>query len=591
MKRIITLTAIFLIGTIAIAQPKKADRLFARWDYFEAAKLYEKEAERKSTQDVNYKLGQCYQKMRKYPEAKLAYDKVNAAGSYADAGFYYKYGMVLKNNEQYTDAIEAFKTYQRMQPGDERAALYISSCEIATQEKETDLPIDVKTVSTLNTEYAAFSPVLYKDGLVFASSQKNGQHTKTYGWTGAAYPDLYYAEKSGNVLEFKEAKHFDGLVDDKYSDGPATFSKNFDTIYFNRVTKDLKGAEKRTLNIETNKIYMATRKDDKWENLQAFPYNNDSFSVATPFLTKEGSRIYFSSDMEGGYGMADIYYCYKTGSGWSKPINVGPTVNTFGNEKFPSMDADGNFYFASDGYKGYGSLDICVSKNANGNFEQAQVLKTPLNSAGDDYGITFVETGRSGYISSIRKEGQGDADIFYFSLENVDCIDYVSSYVIGYKCEPKVVEPVVIVPLDTMRPITNTDMSIEKIIDLQIFFDFDRSFIRGDEKQKIDSVYRFMQHNPGLEVEINAHADSRGTDSYNVALSTRRANTTIQYLASKRISGTRMKPKAYGESKLANSCSDEVVCSEDKHQLNRRVQFVFRKKKDQVTEIGRKGTE
>jgi outer membrane protein OmpA-like peptidoglycan-associated protein/tetratricopeptide (TPR) repeat protein len=572
MKRITTITALLLAGSCAFAQTKKADRLFDKWAYYDAAKCYKKEADKNSSQEANYKLGLCYQKMLKYAEAKEAFDKVAAAGKYDDPMFYYNYGLVLKNNENYGEAINAFNTYEQMNPGDMRAEFYKNSCEVVIGETGTDLEIPVKNLASVNDEYASFAPVNYKDGILFTSSEKNAKHKKTYSWNGQPYYDLYYAPRASNISDFHEESHFDKLFNHKYSDGPGSFSKNYDTLYFTRLSKELKGADKKELGVETNQVfYAALDKNGDWKHVKPFAYNSKEYSVACPFITKDGSRIYFSSDMPGGYGGADIYYCYKEGKEWSKPVNLGASINTFGNEKFPTIDDNGTLYFSSDGYKGYGSSDIIVARESGGSFETGQVLKAPLNSAGDDYSITFVESGRSGYISSTRRESDGDADIFYFSIEDVPCVEDVADYVIGFRCN----EPVTAQVIDTLEPVIEAEEVF--VIDLRIHFDFDKSDIRPDAKQTLDSVLNYMNDHPNLEAEINAHCDSRGTDAYNMALGNRRAASTKRYLESRGIAPHRLKPYSFGERQLLNNCYDGVECSEAQHQVNRRVQFVFRK--------------
>lgn len=570
MKRINTITALLLIGSCAFAQIKKADRLFEQWAYHDAAKCYKKQADKNASQEVNYKLGLCYQKMLKYAEAKDAYDRVAAAGRYRDPEFYLNYGLVLKNNENYGQAIDAFKIYEQMNPGDMRAEHYRNSCEIIVAEMGTDLEIPVKNLASVNDEYASFSPVNYKDGILFTSSQNNVRHKKEYAWNGQPYYDLYFAPKASNISDFHEESQFDRLINSKYSEGPGSFSKNFDTIYYTRIGKELRGGDKKELGVETNKIFYATLKDGDWKNVTPFEFNSKEYSVASPFITKDGSRIYFSSDMPGGYGQADIYYCYKQGNGWSQPVNLGASINTFGNEKFPTIDDDGTLYFSSDGYKGYGSMDLIVARDAGGSFETGQVLKAPLNSAGDDYSITFVESGRSGYISSVRRESDGDADIFSFSIDDVPCIENVADYVIGFRC----VEPVT---AEVLEPVLEEEADFVQVIELRILFDFDKSDIRPDAKLILDSVLTYMNEHPNLETEINAHCDSRGTDAYNMALGNRRAASTKRYLESRGIAPHRLKPYSFGERQLLNNCYDGVECSEAQHQVNRRVQFVFRK--------------
>lgn len=438
MKKILTIAIAVLLSVFASAQTKKADTLFAKWDYFKAAQCYASEAAKNPSQNIYYKLGQCYQKMNRYKEAAAAYDKVNAMGHFANAGFYLNYGLILKTNERYAEAKDAFKTYAGMMPSDPRGNFYMSSCDVVMEDHKSDLPITITAVSSLNSKGDNFCPVLYRDGIVFVSSRETGDHdSRIYGWNGEYYLDIYYAKKGESDTSFGDAGPIESnLLNKGYHNGPVSFSKNFDTIFFNCVRKELKGQEKKTLNIETNKIYSAVNKNGKWVDLKPFQYNNDTFSVATPYVTKDGSKIYFSSNMPGGYGGDDIYYCNRQGIGWSKPINMGPNINTLGNEKFPTMDDSENFYFSSDGYAGYGALDICVSKNTNGSYGKAAVMKAPFNSAGNDYGIIFTKSGRAGYFSSDRNGGNGVEDIYYFDLDknSLLCSIVPSIYVIGFNC-------------------------------------------------------------------------------------------------------------------------------------------------------------
>lgn len=567
MKRYTTIITLLLAATCSYAQVKKGDRLFNRWAYYDAARCYKKKADKESTPELNYKLGQCYQKMLQYNEAKLYYDKVNASGRYPDPMFYYHYGQVLKNTGNYEQALQAFTTYEEMNPGDARGNFYKTSCQVILDEAGTDLPVTVKNANGVNGEHASFSPVRYKEGILFTSSEKNGK-SKRYDWNNQPYYDLYYAPNANDLSTFQEEKGFDNLINTKYSDGPASFSKNYDTIYFNRIGKELRGQEKKTINVETNQIFYASLQDGDWKDVTPFPYNSKEYSVASPFITPDGSRIYFSSDMPGGYGNADIYYCDKTGNTWSAPVNMGPAINTFGDEKFPSLDSAGNFYFASDGYQGYGSLDVIVARNNNGTFENGRVLKAPLNSPGDDYGITFID-GKSGYISSVRKESNGDADIFYFNTGEVPCIEDVADYVIGFRCpeEPQTAEEIDTLDLD--------DIGLMKLIDLSIYFDFDKSNIRPDARITLDSVLNYMKENPNVEAQLNGYCDSRGTNAYNIALGNRRAASAKRYLVQNGINGNRLRTFSYGEDVLSNRCSDGVDCSEAEHQQNRKVHFVF----------------
>ncbi|HWY98392.1 MAG TPA: OmpA family protein [Bacteroidia bacterium] len=581
MKKILILAIVAFITTMAPAQTKRPDKLFANWEYYKAAQLYEKAAVKNPTQDIYYKLGQCYQKMHRYNEALVAYDKVYAMGHYTNTAFYLDYGLILKTHERYADAKIAFKTYSDMVPSDKRGAFYMSSCDTAMADHKNDLPVKITAVASLNSNMSDLCPALYKDGMIFISSRKaDDKGSKIYSWDGEYYLHAFYTQKGKTDTSFQKiAPIQSSLINKNYLTGPVCFSKNYDTIYFNSVKKELKGKEKKTLNIERNKIYSAVYKNGEWTELKAFQYNSDTFSVATPYITKNGLRIYFSSDMPGGYGGADIYYCDKQANGWSKPVNMGPNINTFGNEKFPTMDSAGDFYFSSDGYIGFGGMDICVSKNVNDNYGKASVLKAPFNSAGDDYGITFIKSGKIGYFSSNRSGGKGDEDIYYFNIDkdSLPCPIVTSTYVVGYKCPPK---PQPVVVKDTVSDVvvqtvkTKSKLGIRKGM-MSIHFDLDKATIRPDAIKMLDSIVAVMKNNPEISLNVNGYCDWRGTVLYNQVLSEQRSASTVNYLVSKGIGRKRMLPKGYGKTKFLNMCSEGVECTDIEQEKNRRAEMWF----------------
>ena len=580
MKKILIITIAAFISVVGTAQTKQADKLFANWEYFKAAQCYEKAAAKNPTQDVYNKLGQCYQKMHRYSEAVTAYDKVNAMGHDTCKAFYLNYGLMLKTNKRYVDAKIAFTTYFGMAPSDPRGKFYMNSCDTVLADQKFDLPITITSVSSLNSNVSEMCPILYKDGIVFISSRKADNSSKKYSWDNEYYLHVFYSKKGKTDTSFpKIASLGSDLINKKYLTGPVCFSKNFDTIYFNSVEKELKGKKKKTLNIERNKIYSAIMKNGEWADLKPFQLNNDTFSIATPYLAMNGSRIYFSSDMPGGYGGADIYYCDKMANGWSKPVNMGPNINTFGNEKFPTMDSAGDFYFSSDGYMGFGGMDICVAKNNNGTFSKAEVLKAPFNSSGDDYGITFIKSERIGYFSSNRNGGKGDEDIYYFNLDkdSLPCHISASTYVVGYKCPPKP-QPVVVVDSVikiALEPVKTKSKPIAKKGMMSIHFDLDKAAIRPEAATRLDSIVKVMQQNPEISLTVNGYCDWRGTTLYNQVLSENRSDATVDYLVSKGIDKKRMIAKGYGKTKFLNMCTEGVECTDLEQAQNRRAEMMF----------------
>jgi len=395
---------------------------------------------------------------------------------------------------------------------------------------------------------------------------------------------MYYAEQGASEKEFKTPTAFGGKKSNqKFHDGPVCFSADNNTMYFSRVEKFLEGEDKELLNIERNKLFISTFVDNEWSKPVEFQHNSNAYSVAHPYLTKDGSRLYYTSDMAGGHGETDIYYSNREGEGWSAPINAGPNVNTFNREKYPTMDDAGNLYFSSNGYQGFGGMDICVALNENGNLSKAKPLKAPFNSPADDTGIIFLKSGKTGYITTDRSgSGLGNDDIYYFDLgqDAVDADLMTSAYTIGYR--PKEVVAVV-VEVDTVvtEPVVVETVVVSTVkapVDGRVYFDFDKSDLRSDNMPYLDSVVTYMNAFPNMNLVIGGHCDAPGTIEYNIALSNRRNASVMTYLISKGIKKERLIATGYGIDGMVNNCKKGVVCTSEQNQMNRRVEMHFVKK-------------
>lgn len=558
------------------AQTQKADELFDNWEYYRAAKLYNEALVKSPALLTYFRLGECYRKMHMYREEVAAYDKVNAAGVFYNPEFYLYYGQALRSNDRHTEAKEAFNTYSILRSSDSRGNFFKEAIDIVHSDHQWDAAVTLTNVSSLNTPNADLCPVAYKDGITFTSNRKTPGRTKIYGWTGANYLDIYYGKKGADGLSFTDITPFGGnKVIKKFNDGPACFSKYFDTIYVSRVDKVLNGwtgtkpVSKKSMSIERVKIFISVMNGGNWSKAIPFPYNSDAYSVANPFLTIDGARLYFVSDMPDGYGETDIYYCNREGSSWGQPINLGPNVNTFNRESYPYVDIDSNLYFASDGYQGFGGLDICVALNNSGRSEKAKPLKYPFNSPQDDFGIMFLANGLSGYITSNRYAGSmGDDDIFSFDLtrDNVDTHLVTSLYTIGYR------PPVHKIPI-IKTPATAITSNIFLPREFCIFFDFDKYLIRPDAMAHLDSIVSYMRQYPDLTLLVSGNCDCRGTIDYNVNLAISRGVEAMQYLTDKGINADRMKAEGYGTNRKPVRCKEGKHYSFDTHQLERRASF------------------
>ena len=262
--------------------------------------------------------------------------------------------------------------------------------------------------SRLNDE---FSPVLYKGGIIFCSNISDNSLVRYNDGQNRLYKIFSVTGK--NKTEWKQPVLFSKELKSGYNDGPATFNKQGDLIFFCRNNNI--DNKQRNSSDTTNLlgIYSAEFREGVWTSIRSFQYNDPLYSFGTPSLTSDGKRIYFSSDKPGGYGGMDLYYCDSVKSGWANPVNLGSSINTARNESFPFADLNGKLFFASDGLGGMGGKDIYYSFELNGVWMKPVHLDSPINSPADDFGIVTDSTFSGGYFSSNRFETD---DIFSFSL-------------------------------------------------------------------------------------------------------------------------------------------------------------------------------
>ena len=595
MKTLILILLFPFISFIVEGQTSKSDRKFDHWDYFKAAKLYEKKVAKKPNADDYFKLGECYRKMNNFKtEEQEAYDHVNSYGRYADPEFYYHYGQVLRTNGLHEKSREAFITFQVLRPQDPRIQHIQKSWQVIEEDTKSDQPLIIENMVFCNTEFTDFSPVLYENSVVFTSSRKTKTHRRKNSWNRQSYFDLYSSKIESDGNNLLEVQPFGGKkINRRYHDGPVSFSKNNDSMYFSRVDKFLKGKDRKEIEIERIKLFSSVFLNGKWQKAKSFQHNSDNYSLGNPCLSTNGKRLYFVSDMTSGYCGTDIYYSDWINGSWSKPVNAGKHINTINNENFPSLDKAGNLYFSSDGYAGFGGFDLCVAKTSASGFNQAHVLKQPINSSYDDIGILVLDNNKKGYFSSNRKtQNVGDDDILYFDFSDLkDTNLIISDYIIGWKEKKDTVilvkeekkdvdsipSPVIVNDFDSF--VDSLGYTTQDGIDFIIYFDFDKYFIRQNEKTKMEQVKAELTKNPSSILVIGGHTDSYGTPEYNIVLSQNRNNSVITYLMKNGIDANRIQATAYGLTKLVNECTNGDKCTRAQNQLNRRVEMKVVKKK------------
>lgn len=279
-----------------------------------------------------------------------------------------------------------------------------------TRVKQLDHPA-VKTQNTfrINSKQLEFSPTYYQNGIIYVTLGKEGKRID--GNIGVPFFELFYAELDGQGMP-SNPQSFSSTVNTSTHEGPSTFNFTEDLIYYtsNSYSKNTKGKK-------TMKIYEAKRGADDWENSRALSFNGDEFTTMHPTLTADGRRLYFASNRPGGYGETDIYYVENNGTGWSEPINLGPSVNTNKREAFPFIHESGMLFFSSEGHGSLGGFDI-FAIDTKKEINEIIHLGAPFNSESADFGLILNPTSTQGYFTSARYGGIGQDDIYLFDAPN-----------------------------------------------------------------------------------------------------------------------------------------------------------------------------
>ena len=277
---------------------------------------------------------------------------------------------------------------------------------------ELNRAVIIKNAASVNTTGLEFSPVFYNNGLVFVSAYNKGLRDNK----GETFYELFFTELDANGLPVKRNEFSINLNSTKH-EGPVTFDKTNDLIYFTRNNSKNGVTKSNSEGLITLKIYQAKRGDLDWENVTELPFNNATFNCMHPSLSADGSKLYFTSDMPGGFGATDIYMVEKQGDSWGQPINLGEEVNTSEKEGFPYMHESGTLFFSSNGHGGYGGYDMYMYEKTARGGTALKNLGVPFNSGKDDLGFIINEAGTRGYFASDREGGYGKDDIYLFEAE------------------------------------------------------------------------------------------------------------------------------------------------------------------------------
>jgi len=601
---------------------ERADMAYKAKKFNTAANLYQKVYPKVKDQDekqlVLFKIADSYRKSNNFKQAIKWFEEV-VNSKYPDPKVLFSYGQLLKNFERYDEAGRAFYDFLFEVPGDALAKDAMAGCSIASEWKANPQKFTITNLENLNSEFRDYSPFWVNDKLIFTSSRKESQGSGIFEWTGQKYSDLFEVNLTGN----DKPSPIKSLNTD-FNEGVAWLDAEGRSAYFTQCN----GIDGKGLNC---KIYVGYFNENKWTAPQALPFNSDSFSCGHPALSPDGQTLFISSDRPGGLGEKDIWMVPfdPVKNNWGEPQNPGNAINSADDELFPWVDENNSLYFASKGHIGMGGLDIFKAEKAGNGFKTAENLKYPINSGADDFGLTMLPESKRkqqapfAWFSSNREGGKGDDDLYSISIKpfvflvkgqvkeresnqamsgvQVEAMDENGKTILQTKTNDKG-EFAGEIPLNTLAGLSVkkngflspaavqlNSMGVQKDttailnflldaiptkdieITMQgIYYDVDKWDIRSDARPVLDSLSNVLKANPSLVIELASHTDSRAPAEYNLELSKKRAISCVNYLSQKGIPKDRMVPVGYGETKLVNDCSDDVDCSEEEHQMNRR---------------------
>ncbi|HMK06318.1 MAG TPA: OmpA family protein [Flavobacterium sp.] len=604
------------------ASEKKANNLFEKRSYVKAAEQYEQVAE---NQKVLQNLGDSYYNNSQMKDAVRVYGKLFL--TYKDSvkpEYYFRYAHSLLGAADPAKADQIMGEYLKYN---------VNTTKFIANLK-TNVPYNYEIqMMSKNTSNGDFGMTFYGDKVAFASLRGG---TGAFAWNEKPYLDLFSADVDSKGL-LTNIEPFPKEINSKTHESDATFSADGHIMYFSRTnSKRVKIGKEKIANI---KIFKAEFKDGKWTEVKPLPFCSDLFSTEHPVLSKDGKKLYFSSDMPGSIGSFDIYVVdVKEDGTFGEPQNLGKAVNTIHREQFPFISEDGTIlYFASDGHQGMGGLDIFMSKAYDGVFAKPINLGETINSNMDDFGYVVDEKKNKGYLSSNRKTGDNlysftrteneerfvvegevkdkntqtllpgtlvslydENDILIGQMVVGAEADYVFNTEPNKKYRIEAIKDFYIPHSEEFT--TNEDGKLRYTIELfmecyddaeeiitkrqdgkvqivleNIYFDLNKWDIKPDAARILNTLLDLLNKYPEMEIELGAHTDSRASTTYNLMLSNRRAASTLEYLVDHGIKRKRLRSKGYGESVPLIKCGGAKECTEQEHSINRRCEFIILK--------------
>ena len=578
------------------AKLSEADAQYARGEYFDASNTYRKiynkltkREERPLRGEVAFKMGECYRRLNMSARAAAAYQNA-IRYHYPDSMAIFYMAQAQQAEGKYAQAIKNYEEFLEKKPKFRLAEDGVRGCRNALKLRENPTRYTVRNAKLFNSRRADFCPQFLDgnfDQLYFTSSTEKATGTKKSEITGTKQCDVFFSklDEAGN---WQRPEPVEGELNTEFDEGVTAFSPDGSTMYLARA--------RREPNSGTSvEIYTSQRSEAKWSAPVKYEITADTLSAyGDPAVSPDGTYLYFSSDMPGGYGGKDIWRInLKERVGTLE--NLGDVINTAGDERFPYIRTDSVMYFSSNGHPGMGGLDLFKATKTPSGGWNVENMGVPMNSPGDDFGITFGK-GESGFFSSNRNDARGYDHIYSFVKPDLKIT--ISGYVLDRDEEP--------VPNAVIRIVGN-DGSNQKAVgkddgtfqfNLQrgvkyvmmagakgylngkqefesdtleqdaeygvdfilaamhkpqvvenIFYDFDKATLRPESKKALDEMAQMLKDNPHVAIEMASHTDRKGSDKYNEGLSQRRAQSVVDYLVAAGVERERLQPHGYGESR------------------------------------------
>ena len=565
-------------------------------EYYEAAAIYRRVYTKTSPKKrdlrgyVAFRMAECNRMINSTAKAVSGY--MNALRyDYPDSILYLRLGQMQQKNGRYADAIKNYDAYLQYDPTSVQAFNGVEGSQKALEWKKNPTRYVVKRMDKFNSRRGEFSPMLLGpdyDQLYFASSRSKDKDQKISAITGQNNNNFYVIKKDeqGNWLQPEE---LEDEVNTEFDEGTPSFTPDGNTMYYTYCTQAPEGDR-------TAEIYMSSRSSAKWGKGSKVEILKDSVTaLAHPSVSPDGRWLYFVSDAVGGQGGKDIFRARINGNDFGPMENLGPEINTPGDEVFPYVRDSVTLYFASNGHPGMGGLDIFRATLDSTEHWHVENMRSPINSNGDDFGITFEGVHERGFFSSNRNDARGYDHLYSFELPvitvkiegivfDVDEVpiegatvrivgrDGLNAKVLTMKngeYEVELERDIRYVMMASARGFLNQNFELKTgaeeknetyIVDFylspitkpvvieNIFYDFDKATLRPESKAALDEMIKMLNDNPNVTIELGAHTDRKGTDKYNEGLAQRRAQSVVDYLIEGGIAPDRLEAKGYGES-------------------------------------------